>query len=112
MNVGQYRTETGPVAHNVHVEQDAKLNTLVVCFTSKGVTECNFPYKRATQAETVSTFMTDIVRVIDNKVMEELEEIQRINRHYGPPIAPISNHLAHQHHPTQQGQFTIFTEAK
>lgn len=29
--------------------------------------------------------MTDIVRVIDNKVMEELEEIQRVNRHYGPP---------------------------
>lgn len=39
--------------------------------------------------------MTDIVRVIDNKVMEELEEIQRVNRHYGPPIAPISDHLAH-----------------
>lgn len=95
MNVGQYRTETGPVAHNVRVEQDAKLNTLVVCFTSKGVTECNFPYKRATEVETVSTFMTGIVRVIDNNLMEELEEIQRVNRHYGPTIVPISDHLAH-----------------
>lgn len=45
--------------------------------------------------------MTGIVRVIDNKVMEELEEIQRVNRHYGPTIVPISDHLAHQYHPTQ-----------